>query len=114
MLYLDIEVKIMNESYSFIEDLIEELNLLERHIKILQLLSKEGPLGIMRISQITGIPQHRVRYTLRILESEKLILATAEGAKIVGNINDIVKTLEKGIDEIEEKLKNIKNGLNNF
>jgi len=50
VLFFVIEVKIMAESYSFIEDLLEELNLLERHIKILQLLNKEGPLGIMRIA----------------------------------------------------------------
>lgn len=104
----------MAESYSFIEDLLEELNLLERHIKILQLLNKEGPLGIMRISQITSIPQHRVRYSLRILETEGMISATPEGAKIIGNVDEFIKKMKNGIAEVEKKMDNIKNDLNSF
>lgn len=114
MLSFDIEVKIMVGSYSFMEDLLEELNLLERHIKILELLNKEGPLGIMRISQITNIPQHRVRYSLRILETEGMISATPEGAKIIGNVDEFIKKMKNGIEEVEKKINNIKNELNGF
>ncbi|MGC8663134.1 MAG: transcriptional regulator [Thermoplasmata archaeon] len=104
----------MPESYSFIEDLKEEINLLERHIKILQLLYKEGPMGILRISQITDIPQHRVRYSLRILETERIISASPEGARVIGNVNDFIKKLKEDISEIEKKLNDLKNGLDRF
>ncbi len=104
----------MVETSVLIEDLIEELNLLERHLQILQLLSKEGPAGIMKLSQITGIPPHRVRYSLRILENEKMIVASPEGAKIIGDINSFLDNLKFGISQIEKRINEIKELLNSF
>jgi predicted transcriptional regulator len=104
----------MVETSVLIEDLIEELNLLERHLQILQLLNKEGPAGIMKLSQITGIPPHRVRYSLRILENEKMIVASPEGAKIIGDINSFLDNLKFGISQIEKRIDEIKELLNSF
>ncbi len=104
-------VHIMENTYSFIEDIQEELNLLERHLKILKLLEKEGPIGIMRISQITEIPPHRVRYSLRILEMEGMITATPEGAKIIGDLEKFYHDLNEKIDEIAKKIGYLKNML---
>ncbi|MGC8610475.1 MAG: hypothetical protein ACP5GR_02240 [Thermoplasmata archaeon] len=104
----------MVETSVLIEDLIEELNLLERHLQILQLLNKEGPAGIMKLSQITGIPPHRVRYSLRILENEKMIVASPEGAKIIGDINSFLDNLKFGISQIEKRINEIKELLNSF
>ncbi|MBD6955976.1 MAG: ArsR family transcriptional regulator [Thermoplasmatales archaeon] len=87
---------------------MEELNLLERHLKILKLLEREGPMGIMRISQITEIPPHRVRYSLRVLETEGMITATPEGAKIIGNLNEFYKNLKEKIEETSVRLEEIK------
>jgi len=98
----------METTYTFIEDLMEELNLLERHLKILKLLEREGPIGIMRISQITEIPPHRVRYSLRVLETEGMITATPEGAKIIGNLNEFYKNLKEKIEETSVRLEEIK------
>ncbi|MGC8619680.1 MAG: winged helix-turn-helix transcriptional regulator [Thermoplasmata archaeon] len=104
----------MQENYTFLDDLGEELDLLQRHIKILQLLKKDGPLGILRISQITNIPQHRVRYSLRILETEGMITASPEGAKIVGNVDDFVKKLKNGLSEIEKRISELRKDLDSF
>ncbi|MDP8011384.1 MAG: winged helix-turn-helix transcriptional regulator [Thermoplasmata archaeon] len=104
----------MQENYTFLDDLGEELDLLQRHIKILQLLKKDGPLGILRISQITNIPQHRVRYSLRILETEGMITASPEGAKIVGNVDDFVKKLKNGLSEIEKRISELREDLDSF
>ncbi|MCI4433992.1 MAG: transcriptional regulator [Thermoplasmata archaeon] len=98
----------MENTYSFIEDLMEELNLLERHLKILKLLEKEGPVGIMRISQMTDIPPHRVRYSLRILETERMITATPEGAKIIGDLNSFYKNINLKMNEILKKIEELK------
>lgn len=98
----------METTYTFIEDLMEELNLLERHLKILKLLEREGSMGIMRISQITEIPPHRVRYSLRVLETEGMITATPEGAKIIGNLNEFYKNLKEKIEETSVRLEEIK------
>ncbi len=100
------------EKYSILSDAIEEIKLIQRHLKILNLLKKEGPIGIMKISQILNMPPHRVRYSLRILELEGMIGATPDGAQIIGNIDDFKKLLEEGIKDLEKELENVKKELN--
>ncbi len=100
------------EKYSILSDAIEEIKLVERHLKILNLLEKEGPIGIMKISQILNMPPHRVRYSLRILELEGMIGATPDGAKIIGNVEEFKKTLWEALKDLEKKLDELKKELN--
>ncbi|OPY34493.1 MAG: hypothetical protein A4E32_00222 [Methanomassiliicoccales archaeon PtaU1.Bin124] len=57
-----------------------EIHLLERHVTMLNTIVAHEPIGIIRLSELLGIPQHKVRYSLRILEQEGLILPSPEGA----------------------------------
>jgi len=100
------------EKYSILSDAIEEIKLVERHLKILNLLEKEGPIGIMKISQILNMPPHRVRYSLRILELEGMIGATPDGAQIVGNVEAFKKMLLQSLKELEKELDELKKELN--
>jgi len=100
------------EKYSILSDAIEEIKLVERHLKILNLLEKEGPIGIMKISQILNMPPHRVRYSLRILELEGMIGATPDGAQIVGDVEDFKKRLGVALKDLENELDNLKKELN--
>ncbi len=100
------------EKYSILSDAIEEIKLVERHLKILNLLEKEGPIGIMKISQILNMPPHRVRYSLRILELEGMIGATPDGAEIVGNVEAFKKMLLQSLKELEKELDELKKELN--
>ncbi len=100
------------EKYSILSDALEEIKLIERHLKILNLLRKEGPIGIMKISQILNMPPHRVRYSLRILELEGIIGATPDGAKIVGDVDEFKKLLVDGLRDLEKELENVKKELN--
>ena len=38
----------------------KEINLLNRHLDVLQTVKDNGPIGIIRLSQLTGQPQHIV------------------------------------------------------
>jgi predicted transcriptional regulator len=58
----------------------QELELLKRHIIVLKKVMESGPIGIMKLSMETGIPDHRVRYSLRVLEAQGLIAPSAQGA----------------------------------
>ncbi len=100
------------EKYSILSDAIEEIKLVERHLKILNLLEKEGPVGIMKISQILNMPPHRVRYSLRILELEGIIGATPDGAQIVGDVEEFKKMLGVALKDLEKELDNLKKDLN--
>ena len=57
-----------------------EIELLERHVKMLNAIMEHEPIGIIRLSELLDIPQHKVRYSLRILEQEGLINPSPEGA----------------------------------
>lgn len=61
---------------------IYELGLLERHVKILRLLGVQGPLGIVKLSKLTGVPAHQVRYSLRVLQQSGFLEPTTKGALI--------------------------------
>jgi predicted transcriptional regulator len=85
-----------------------ELELLGRHIIILNVVIRKGPIGIMKLSEETGIPNHKVRYSLRALEHERLItpstlgaVATDEVKEFIKNFDSVITCLRKRIDTID-------------
>jgi len=105
----------MNErtkNKSTITDVAEkELNLLDRHLEVLKTVREEGPIGIIRLSQITGQPQHMIRYSLRTLEHDGVIRPTSFGAVVTDKIHDTLGTLESTIDDIITKMNGLKKKL---
>jgi len=94
------------------KELESDLLTVKRHISIIQTLMKEQPAGIIRISNETGIPQHKIRYSLRILENEGLIVPSKEGAILTpkfiderDKIADDARRLAEEMDEIYKGLK---------
>lgn len=57
-----------------------ELELLKRHVIVLKKVMESGPIGIMKLSTETGIQDHLVRYSLRVLEQQGLIEPSPQGA----------------------------------
>ena len=90
----------------------KEIDLLGRHLDVLKTVKDHGPIGIIRLSKITGHPQHMIRYSLRTLEKEGIIEPSAQGAVITDNIHDTLGTLEETLndmisstDDLKQKLK---------
>jgi len=86
-----------------------ELELLERHIIILKVVIQNGPIGIMKMSEETGIPNHRVRYSLRVLEQESLIIPSTSGAVATDEAKKFIRDFGSVITRLSEKLNDIKN-----
>jgi len=89
-----------------------ELELLQRHVHMLKTIISNGPIGIIRLSEITNFPQHKVRYSLRILEQEGLIEPSSEGAVVtqdlkeyIANLAQILKEMERSIKTLQERLE---------
>ena len=77
-----------------------ELELLTRHIRLLQFVQKHGPIGIIRLSTLLGVPKHKVRYSLRILEKEGYIKPSTQGAMSTEKVAlffEQIKTLLAGV-----------------
>lgn len=63
-----------------LDKLSGEVELLERHLTVMRAVAKNGPIGIMKLTEELGQPQHRIRYSLRVLEQMQYIKATPSGA----------------------------------
>ena len=89
-----------------------ELDILKRHIHVLTVLKEHQPMGIIKLSELTGYPQHMVRYSLRILEQDGLVEPSSQGAVTTENVSGIMNRLQKTLknirntaDDLLEKLK---------
>ncbi|MFO7677819.1 MAG: hypothetical protein R6V50_05500 [Thermoplasmatota archaeon] len=89
----------------------KEIDLLSRHIDVLTTVRDHGPIGIIRLSQVTGQPQHMIRYSLRTLEKGGAIKPSPNGAVVTDKIHEALGTLESSIDEISTTMTEIKKKL---
>ena len=88
-----------------------ELEMLERHLLILKQVVENEPIGILKLAEETDIPSHKVRYSLRILEQEGLMKASAPGAVTTEQTGLFLEKLDGMIEELSrrsEELKKIK------
>jgi predicted transcriptional regulator len=66
------------------------------------------PIGIVKMSNETGYPHHKVRYSLRVLEEENLIEPSSQGAITTERTEEFVAELDGKIDDISSKLEEMK------
>ena len=101
-----------NKNRSAITSVAEkELDLLGRHLEVLKTVKNQGPIGIIRLSQVTGQPQHMIRYSLRTLEKDGLIKPSPHGALVTDKIHEALGTLESTLDEFSTMTKDFKKKL---
>jgi len=77
----------------------------ERDQRILRAVIEDGPIGITRLADETGVPEHKVRYSLRMLENDGLIEPTPNGAVPADDIDERLARINDGIDDIVERLE---------
>lgn len=104
--------KASNNTIPLYDRFEKEVGLFTRHIQILSLVYRKSPIGILRLSRETGLPKHKVRYSLKILENEGLIVAKSVGAMAVHpsdefmkNIRELVVRFKDEFDELEKSIQ---------
>ncbi len=85
-----------------------ELELLKRHIIVLKKVIDVGPIGIMKLSLETGIPEHLVRYSLRVLEQQGLITPSTQGAVAAKSAEEAYLQFKSELEKIGEMTQEIK------
>jgi predicted transcriptional regulator len=99
----------MSKEKTFITSVArKEIDLLSRHIDVLTTVRDHGPIGIIRLSHVTGQPQHIIRYSLRTLEKGGVIKPSPNGAVVTDKIHESLETLESTFDEISTTMNNLK------
>ncbi len=85
-----------------LENVRTELELTERHLLVLKKVIEEAPIGILKLAEVTGMQNHKVRYSLRVLEQANLIKPSSQGA-VPGD------AVPKFLQEFEHELEGINN-----
>jgi len=88
-----------------------EVELLERHVMMLDAIKRHEPIGIIRLSELLDIPQHKVRYSLRILEQEGLINPSPEGAVTTERLDEFYERVVEILDRMEATVSKLKGEL---
>jgi len=82
--------------------------MLERHLQVLSMVIDNEPIGIVKMSNETGYPHHKVRYSLRVLEEENLIEPSSQGAITTERTEEFVAELDEKLGEIVGKIEDMK------
>lgn len=90
----------MNE---LLKGLKNEVELMKRHLEIYKVIAENQPIGIVKISDVTGYPVHLVRYSVAVLKQIGLVQATKRGCVITDESVNIDK-ISKLIDELLDAL----------
>ena len=85
-----------------------ELEMLQRHLVILKQVVENEPIGILKLAEETNIPSHKVRYSLRVLEQEGLIKASAPGAVTTDETKSFLKELNGMIGDLAKRAEDLK------
>ncbi|HYA10832.1 MAG TPA: hypothetical protein VEH10_04080 [Thermoplasmata archaeon] len=86
----------------------EELELLARNVDILEKLAKSPPTGIIRLSEALGLPIHKTRYSLHLLEREGVIQPSADGAVVTDRAREFWSSLNRSLERMTELIQHLR------
>jgi len=78
----------------------DEIAICSRHIDVLYAVLTHQPIGIIKLAQQLELPQHQIRYSLRILENCGYITAGTTGATIAIETHELNRKLHAEIETL--------------
>ncbi len=85
----------------------QEIELMVRHTAILKFVIEQEPIGIIKLAELSSYPQHKVRYSLRILEQQNLIKPSSQGAVATLRAKKFMRILPGKVKRLLEKLEKL-------
>lgn len=82
--------------------------MLDRHLRVLEAVIGNEPIGIVKTSNELGYPHHKVRYSFRMLEEAQLIEPSSQGAVTTERTEEFVEDLDENLDATIERLDSMK------
>jgi predicted transcriptional regulator len=89
-----------------------EIEMLERHLEVLNAVVTSEPIGISKLSEMTGHSKYKVRYSLRVLEHDGLIKPSPYGAVTTRKVSEFLKDYKDVLDRSLAKLEEVKKTTN--
>ncbi len=96
------------EGTILVDRILAELELLARNVDILERLSDNHPMGIIRLSEALKLPIHKVRYSLHLLERQGVIEPSAEGAVVTEKAKEFWRDLDRSLDQMNSIIQHLK------
>ena len=93
---------------SMVERLQNQVEKEERDLTILREVIADGPIGIVKLANRTELPEHKVRYSLRMLENDEFIEPTPNGAIPADDIDEQVARINDGLTELIDRLERVR------
>ena len=90
------------------------MELIERHIRVLKAVIEHQPVGIIKLSHMLNMPEHKIRYSLRLLEQEGIIEASPSGAKITDKTPKVLEDIKKFLQDMEKQCEEINSIINSI
>ncbi|WP_457614888.1 hypothetical protein [Methanopyrus sp.] len=90
-----------------LRSLREALETLRRHVQVLEVVAEHQPIGIGRISDVTGMEWHKVRYSLRVLEEKGIVRPSKRGAVLTEDAPARISELSQRLSELNRELEDI-------
>ncbi|MFD1587807.1 winged helix-turn-helix transcriptional regulator [Halorientalis brevis] len=91
-----------------VERLQNQVEKEERDLRILREVIADGPIGIVKLADRTGLPEHKVRYSLRMLENDEFVEPTPNGAIPADDIDDRIAHVNDGLTELIGRLERLR------
>ena len=86
----------------------DEIELLSRHLEVVQAVAEHQPIGIMKLAELLDLPSHRIRYSLHILEQLGYIRASPDGAVATDQTLELFAHLNEDLDDLIHLLNAMK------
>ncbi|QGA84026.1 winged helix-turn-helix transcriptional regulator [Halomicrobium sp. LC1Hm] len=91
-----------------LDRLAEQVEKERRDLQILEAVIEHGPIGIASLAEVAEIPEHKVRYSLRMLENDELVQPTPEGAVPADDIEARIATMNQGLERLRDRTETLK------
>ncbi len=87
-----------------LERVENEIAILERHCRVLEAVAEREPVGPVTLTNRLSYPQHEIRRSLSVLESEALADSTASGYTTTDRVPEFAERLDRRLDEFARRL----------
>jgi len=101
----------MSEVNAVTDKIDDDIELLIRHIEMLKVIRENQPVGIIKLSELTEIPRHKIRYSLKLLEKDNVIAPSPEGAVTTELYDEYMWEMSAYLEKLIKSITRVKNSI---
>ncbi|HIH78448.1 MAG TPA: winged helix-turn-helix transcriptional regulator [Halobacteria archaeon] len=96
---------------SITKGIYREIEILDRHIKVLKEVIENEPIGIKKLAKNLGLSFYMTRYSLSVLEKKGLIKPSPAGAITTEKTKIFMQEVSEDLDNVIKEIRSIRKDL---